>query len=149
MSLGGGLHPGAGDREGAPPHTIDTRPSEPARSPGQILSEVVLVLPHRALLLVRLLRDPQVPRRRKLLVGVAVAYVASPIDLIPDVAPVVGQFDDAIVVAFAIHHLMCAVPGEVRAGYWSGSEDALDLVEAVVAWGAEMVPPQVRRMIGG
>jgi len=35
-------------------------------------------------LLRRLLRDPRVPRRRKLLLGALVGYIVMPIDLIPD-----------------------------------------------------------------
>jgi uncharacterized membrane protein YkvA (DUF1232 family) len=148
VSADGRLHPVAGDLGSSAPHTIDTRAPEAPRGAREILREVVLVLPHLAVLLARLIRDPRVPRRRKLLVGMAIAYVASPLDALPDVIPVVGQFDDAIVVAFAIHHLMRAVPAEVRADYWAGSEDAFDLVQAVVAWGAEMVPSAVRRMVG-
>lgn len=148
MSLGGGLHPVSGDGETPAHHTIDTRKPEPPRRVGEIVREVVLVLPHLAVLLARLMRDPRVPRRRKMLVGIALAYVASPIDAIPDVIPVVGQFDDTIAIAFAIHHLMHGVPPDVCAQYWAGSEDALDLVQAVVAWGAEMVPAPIRRMVG-
>jgi uncharacterized membrane protein YkvA (DUF1232 family) len=124
------------------------RTPEPPRTVLQILRETALALPHLGILLTRLLRDPRVALRRKMLAAVAAAYVASPIDVIPDMVPLVGQLDDAIVVAFAIHHLLNAVPPAVRAEYWAGSEDALDLVQAVVAWGAELVPPSLRRLVG-
>lgn len=130
-------------------HTIDTRVPQPPRTVLQVVREMVLVLPHLAVLLARLLRDPLVPRRRKMFVALAVAYVASPIDLVPDVLPVVGQLDDAIFVAFAVHHLLDGAPPAVRAEYWAGSEDALDLVAALLAWGAEMVPEPIRRLVEG
>ena len=42
--------------------------------------------------------DPRVPRRAKWLAGAAIAYLASPIDLIPDFIPGFGQLDDLVVV---------------------------------------------------
>ena len=42
--------------------------------------------------------DPRVPRRAKWLAAAAVAYLASPIDLIPDFLPVIGQLDDLVIV---------------------------------------------------
>lgn len=47
----------------------------------------------------RYLGSPLVPRWRKLLGLLAVAYVVLPMDLVPDVLPVVGWLDDVGVVA--------------------------------------------------
>ncbi len=57
-------------------------------------------VPDCAVLAGRLLRDPRVARRHKL--ALLVAYLASPIDLVPDVIPVAGQLDDAILVWLAL-----------------------------------------------
>src|SRR4051812_4546917 len=43
-----------------------------------------------------LVRDPGVPASRKLLLLALIAYLAMPIDLVPDFIPVAGQLDDAI-----------------------------------------------------
>jgi uncharacterized membrane protein YkvA (DUF1232 family) len=49
-----------------------------------------------------LARDPRLPRRwRWALVGL-VAYLASPIDLIPDFIPVLGQLDDVVIAALVL-----------------------------------------------
>ncbi|HEX5500981.1 MAG TPA: DUF1232 domain-containing protein [Thermomicrobiales bacterium] len=51
----------------------------------------------------RLLRDPRVPSWPKLLVpALTVLYVLSPIDLLPDFLPVLGQLDDVGVIALAL-----------------------------------------------
>ena len=42
--------------------------------------------------------DPRVPKRAKWLAAAAVAYAASPIDLIPDFIPVIGHLDDLLIV---------------------------------------------------
>ena len=130
-------------------HTIDTRTPAAPRTPLQLLGEATLAVPQLVLLLGRLLRDPLVPRRHKLGLGVALGYVAIPVDLIPDMVPVIGQVDDVIVAAFAVHRLMSAVPREVRQSYWEGSEDVFDLVESLVEWLAEMVPSRIARLLGG
>jgi uncharacterized membrane protein YkvA (DUF1232 family) len=61
-----------------------------------------LFIPECILLVRRLLKDSQVPRRHKLLLGALVLYLASPIDLVPDFIPVAGQLDDAILVALVL-----------------------------------------------
>ena len=63
-------------------------------------------IPDCVVLVSRLVRDPRVPRRRKLLLLALVGYLASPIDLIPDFIPVAGQLDDTILVAFVLRQLL-------------------------------------------
>jgi uncharacterized membrane protein YkvA (DUF1232 family) len=46
----------------------------------------------------RVLRDERTPPRAKLFLGLAIAYVCMPFDLIPDFIPVIGHLDDAIIV---------------------------------------------------
>ncbi len=109
--------------------------------------EVVLMFPNLIKLLGRLLRDPRVPMRRKAIAGIAVGYIVSPIDLVPDFIPVVGQVDDVLIVAYAIHHLIEGAGFDVVAEHWDGEPESLELIDAVVAWGADLVPPRVRRLL--
>jgi uncharacterized membrane protein YkvA (DUF1232 family) len=61
-------------------------------------------------LLLELLRDPRVPLRSKAFIAGAAAYIASPIDLIPDFIPVIGRIDDAAVIVLAVDFFLESVP---------------------------------------
>ncbi len=53
-------------------------------------------------LLWKMVRDPQAPLRPKAIAIGALVYLVSPIDVIPDVLPIVGLTDDVGVIAAAI-----------------------------------------------
>ena len=76
----------------------------------------------------RLARDPCVPRRRALLVGALVAYLASPIDLIPDFLPVIGQLDDAILAGVVLRLVIRDCPPSTLAELWPGPDSSLGVV---------------------
>ena len=54
------------------------------------MKALLLLLPNLAVLLGRLLRDPGVPGTAQVALGAIAAYLASPVDLIPDFMPFVG-----------------------------------------------------------
>lgn len=66
-------------------------------------------------------RDPRVPRRAKTAVLVAVLWVLSPIDLIPEFLPVIGPLDDVIVVALLLRYAARTVPRDVLLDAWPGN----------------------------
>ena len=55
-------------------------------------------------------RDPRVPWYAKLTAGATVAYAVSPIDLIPDFIPIIGQLDDMIIVPLGMYVAIRLVP---------------------------------------
>jgi uncharacterized membrane protein YkvA (DUF1232 family) len=73
----------------------------------------------------RLVADPRVPLRRKLLLAALVAYLAMPFDLVPDFLPLVGQLDDAILVVLTLRHLLHASGPELIVQHWPGPERTL------------------------
>jgi uncharacterized membrane protein YkvA (DUF1232 family) len=75
-----------------------------ARLPDSSLEELACFLPDCATTARCLRGDPRVPTRAKLAVGFAVLWVLSPIDLIPELLPVVAQLDDIVVVALAFRY---------------------------------------------
>ena len=85
-------------------------------------------VPDCVVLVRRLLGDPRVPRGRKLLLGALLAYLAMPIDLVPDVIPVAGQLDDAIAVAIVLRGVLRAAGVDVVREHWPGPERSLAVI---------------------
>lgn len=135
------------EESGLDPEGLDTAPPVPPRSWREIAAEVVLALPNIAKLLTRLMRDPRVSIRHKVLIGAVGAYVASPVDVIPDFLVGIGRLDDIILVSVAIDHLMRGAGEAIVLEHWDGSIDALDMVRSVFAWGTDIVPDRVRRFL--
>jgi uncharacterized membrane protein YkvA (DUF1232 family) len=60
------------------------------------------------------LRHPLTPGWFKLAVGLAALYLVSPVDLVPDVLPLLGLADDLVLVPLALRWLLARLPAEVR-----------------------------------
>src|SRR5690348_14106163 len=89
---------------------------------------VARFVPDCAVLFARLLRDPDVPRRRKLLLAGTLLYLASPIDLVPDLIPIAGQLDDAIVVGLVLRAVVRGTGDDVLRRHWPGTQQSLGLL---------------------
>jgi uncharacterized membrane protein YkvA (DUF1232 family) len=50
----------------------------------------------------------------KILAGFVVAYTLSPIDLIPDFIPILGQLDDLIIVPLGIYIVLKMIPEDLK-----------------------------------
>jgi uncharacterized membrane protein YkvA (DUF1232 family) len=83
------------------------------------------------LLLKDLATDPRVPRPQRVTASLAVAYLASPIDLVPDWLPGLGLLDDLVVVTWAGRRLLGAAGYDVIYELWRGSDEGLATVLAL------------------
>jgi uncharacterized membrane protein YkvA (DUF1232 family) len=54
--------------------------------------------------------DPRIPARDKALFTGLCAYLASPLDLIPDFIPVLGYADDVVVLALVLDYIFHVIP---------------------------------------
>ena len=60
-------------------------------------------------------RDPRTPWYAKAIAGIIVAYALSPIDLIPDVVPVLGYLDDLVIVPAGLALAIKLIPDPLMA----------------------------------
>lgn len=67
-------------------------------------------LPKFARLFWRLLRDPRVPLGPKLFLLGLLVYLLAPVDLVPDLLPVLGQADDAALLLLGLKAFLHLCP---------------------------------------
>jgi uncharacterized membrane protein YkvA (DUF1232 family) len=80
----------------------------------------------------RLLADSRVPRRHKALLIGLVGYLASPLDLIPDFIPVIGQLDDVLIAVLTLRTVRRGIRRSIVRQHWPGPPQSLRVVERVV-----------------
>ena len=114
----------------------------------QMAKDAALMLPNLVKLLSRLVKDPRVPRRSKLVLLAAVGYVISPIDILPEMIPVAGILDDLFLVAFALNHLIERAGEELVVEHWDGPQDILEMVRSVLGTINDFVPQKIRKLLG-
>ena len=85
-------------------------------------------VPDCLVLFQRLLGDARVPRATKVLLVPAIAYLAFPLDLIPDFLPVIGYLDDAVVLAWALRRIVRSAGPVVVRERWPGPARSLEVV---------------------
>jgi len=88
-------------------------------------------IPDCVVLVRRLIGDPRVSRPRKLLLSALVLYLALPVDLVPDVIPVAGQLDDAILLGLALRAVVRGAGVTVVEEHWPGPARSVAVVLAL------------------
>ena len=96
------------------------------RLPPGVAKDLAAFLPDCVTTMRALRRDPRVPRRAKIALLVAVLWVLSPIDLIPEFLPVIGPLDDVIAVALLLRYAGRTVPRQVLLDAWPGDPYLLE-----------------------
>jgi uncharacterized membrane protein YkvA (DUF1232 family) len=116
-------------------------------------ADTLLLLPDLVHLLIRLALDGRVPMELKTQTAAVLAYVALPLDLVPEifVGPT-GFADDVLLVVLMIRRLLGSVPADVVSSHWAGADTLLDTVRDVMETAEEMVGNRVwsrlQRMVG-
>jgi uncharacterized membrane protein YkvA (DUF1232 family) len=113
----------------------------------KLIIDAAKLLPNLVKLVSRLLRDPRVPRRAKIALGIALAYVASPIDIIPEAIPIVGWADDLLLLMLALDSLIERAGTEVVEEHWDGPVDLLAMIREIIAAARAVLPRRVTSVI--
>jgi uncharacterized membrane protein YkvA (DUF1232 family) len=88
-----------------------------------LLSEALRILPDVLRLIHRLATDKTLPRGVRVRLGLLLAYLAMPLDLIPDFIPVLGYADDAIIVTAVLRGVVRRAGIDAVRAQWPGTDD--------------------------
>jgi uncharacterized membrane protein YkvA (DUF1232 family) len=98
------------------------------RLPPGVLRDAAEFLPACVTTARRLRGNPAVPRRAKLALLVAILWVLSPIDLIPEFLPVIGPLDDVVAVVLLLRYAARAIPRDVLVEAWPAEPRLMERV---------------------
>lgn len=113
------------------------------------LKEFALFAPRLIKLFWRLMKDRRVPPRAKATLVILGAYLASPIDVIPDFIPGLGQVDDVVLAAFALDQMLNRVDESIVREHWDGDEDVLEVVRNILDLSTAFIPNWLKNRFAG
>ena len=102
------------------------------RPKGVPASSLVRLVPDVLRLLRSVIGDRSVPLDVRLVLVGLVAWIVSPIDLIPEFIPVIGPIDDIVVAVAALRYVRRRLGVEELRSRWSGTPEAFDLLTRVI-----------------
>lgn len=95
--------------------------------------QYAMFIPDITILLWRLFKDKRVESKIKIMIAGAVAYLASPIDILPDFIPFIGQIDDVVIIFFILNCIINEIPQKIILENWEGKENIILLTKQVIA----------------
>lgn len=98
------------------------------------------LIPSFIKLMYHLTKDPRVSLSDKAILGAAIAYIFSPLDLIPDGIPFLGQVDDAYIVAIALQRLINSAGPGILQEHWEGSMEIFDTLQNAIEAALSFLP---------
>jgi uncharacterized membrane protein YkvA (DUF1232 family) len=92
------------------------------------MKEALRLLPDLLVLLRRLTADRTLSGGIRIRLILLLAYLASPIDLVPDFLPIIGYADDAIIVALVLRSVIRKAGHTPLERHWPGTPAGLTLI---------------------
>lgn len=105
------------------------------------LTETARIIPDTGRLIHRLAADRSLHRGVRLRLWLLLAYLASPIDLVPDFLPVIGYADDAIIMSLVLRGVIKRSGVEAVRGHWPGTPEGLDALSRLCRLPQLRTPP--------
>lgn len=102
------------------------------RPRGMPLTELIRVVPDVLHLIRRLLLDRSNPRGVRVALLLLLAWLLSPVDLIPEFLPVIGPLDDVIVAVLVLRYVRRRLGIQALRAAWTGSETRFGLLLEVL-----------------
>ena len=99
------------------------------------VSEVIRLIPDALRLLRAIVGDRSTPRDVRLVLVGLLAWIVSPIDLIPEFIPVLGPLDDIVVAVVAWRYVRRRMGVESLQQRWSGTDDGFRLLLRAIGSG--------------
>jgi uncharacterized membrane protein YkvA (DUF1232 family) len=99
-----------------------------ARPEDLTVREALRLLPDLVRLVRRLAADRSLPRGVRIRLWLLLGYLLSPVDLVPDVVPVLGYADDVVVVALALRSVVRSAGRDAVTRAWPGRAAGLAVV---------------------
>jgi uncharacterized membrane protein YkvA (DUF1232 family) len=100
------------------------------------MKDALRLLPDLLRLLRRLLADRTLAVGLRIRLALLLAYLLSPIDLVPDFVPVIGYADDVIIVALVLRSVIARAGADTLQRHWPGTPEGLLLVLRLAGLGA-------------
>ena len=111
-------------------------------------AQFLLLVPDVFILLWRLLYDPRVNGKNKVLLGSGVAYFLFPFDLVPEafLGPI-GYADDLVLAVYILNKLLGDTNADILREHWSGSDDVLITIQKVLNAADQLVGTDLLKRI--
>jgi len=113
------------------------------------MMDLLLFIPNLLWLLVGLLRDERISRADKAILAGTILYVISPLDIIPDFIPFIGQVDDAYLIAISLLRLLNRAERNVVLEHWHGSIDIKQLATNIAMVAEYFLPRRIKNVLRG
>ena len=114
------------------------------------MRSLILLLPDLLALIIRLFGDRRIAGTLKVQLGVAITYILTPFDLLPDFLTGIGLIDDLAAAAFVLSRVV-AIMGqageEVLKEHWEGEGDVLDKIREVSNRVESLLRPNIASQI--
>lgn len=92
------------------------------------MKDALRLLPDLLRLIRRLLADGTVAVGVRVRLALLLAYLLSPIDLVPDFLPVIGYADDVVIVALVLRSVVARAGVQAVERHWPGTPQGLELI---------------------
>lgn len=111
------------------------------------MRQLLRALPNLVRLIARLVVDPKLPRAAKVALAAAMVYLASPIDLVPDLVPILGYLDDLLLASVVVDGILNYVDRGLILRYWPGTPDSLERIARTARMLAVWVPRRLKARV--